>query len=286
MSPLCSYHHLFSYILLHSHSKEKTPGRQNGLVHLTTHRLLYVDAARPSTNSFTLSLSHIRQSEYYAGFLSSSPKVTLYLKEHEVFGSLDEESPPNSSDEMLVANNDVLGPSWICPVCSYSNPAAVDDDTRPKCALCGVPRDQLAYAASKRPQASVRRSPSLPTLRHPAPIPAIGASPSLDESINGTNVGNDLNACPACTYLNHHSMKYCEICGTPLPVNSPAGYRVLPSRSSGSTPMPASINLSSTGTLRVSFRKGGDKAFYSHLKKVLQTRGRGDVSVHRRNVHS
>jgi ESCRT-II complex subunit VPS36 len=270
-----------------SHSKEKTPGRQNGFVHLTTHRLLYVDTARPSTNSFALSLSHIRQSEYYAGFLSSSPKVTLCLKEHEVSRSLDdEESPPSSSDEMLVANDEVLGPSWICSVCSYSNPATADDDMRPRCALCGVPRDPLAYAASKRPQTSVYRSPSMPTLRHPAPITATGTSPPPDGPTSSAHIDIDLNACPACTYLNHHSMKYCEICGTPLPVKSPAGYRVPPSRSSGSTPMPASVHLPSTVTLRVSFRKGGDKAFYSHLKKVLQAKVWGDVSIHRRNIHS
>lgn len=268
-------------MILPSHSKEKTPGRQNGFVHLTTHRLLYVDATHPGTHSLALSLSFIRQSEYYAGFLSSSPKATLYLKDHAIFDPFSDESPI-PSDEVLGLNSHEPRPSWVCPVCSYSNPAAVDDDMRPKCALCGVPRDPLAYAASKPSQVSaIHRSPSMPTLRHPTPITVDGVSPPPDGATDSAIANSDLNACPACTYLNHHSMKYCEICGTPLPIKSPPGHRVPPSRSSGSTPMLPSADVPNTATLRVSFRKGGDKAFYTHLKKVLQARVWEDVSIHR-----
>lgn len=156
----------------------------------------------------------------------------------------------------------------------------MDDDLRPKCALCGVPRDPMAYAAPGPSQTpTVHRSPSMPALRHPTPITATISSSSPDEIPNSTDFDSDLNACPACTYLNHNSMRYCEICGTPLPVESPTGHLVPPPRSSGSTPMSSSVDLPSSATLRVSFRKGGDKAFYSHLKKVMQAKVWGNVSV-------
>lgn len=248
--------------------------------------MLYIDSPRPRTNSIALSLSSIKLSEFYAGFMTSSAKITLYLKETAPLESHEQDSR-SSSDDAVTAESDDASPStasWICPVCSYSNPAAVSDDARPKCALCGVPRDPLAYTAStsKSPTSSspsapaVHRSPSMPALRQPTPIIA-GESASFDPQGGVGGTDGELNACPACTYLNHRSMKYCEICGTPL--TSKASSNIHQSRSIGSTPAPSSAALPSTSTLRISFRKGGEKQFYSHLKRVLNAKAWNDVSI-------
>lgn len=255
-------------------------------MHLTSHRLLYVDLARSRTNSLALSLSFITTSEYYAGFLSSSAKVTIYLKESTFVSPSGENTPRSSSDDVTAVDTDdaLAATSWICPVCSYSNPAAVNDDARPKCSLCGVPRDPLAYAASmstssRQNAPAVHRSPSMPTLRHPAPIPASEIlAPNTDELAESDNSDPNSSPCPACTYLNHRSMRYCEICGTLLP--SKLSYSSnQSSKSSGSTPAPVSITLPATSTLRISFRKGGDKQFYNHLRRVMKTKAWNDVSA-------
>ena len=55
----------------------KVAERSAGTAMLTTHRLAYVDEARPHERSAYVRLACIRQSEYYAGFLKSSPKLCL-----------------------------------------------------------------------------------------------------------------------------------------------------------------------------------------------------------------
>ncbi len=61
---------------------------------------------------------------------------------------------------------------------------------------------------------------------------------------------SDAVACPACTYLNSPSNTTCEICTAELPV-----------------PLAPEISL-----IKLSFRKGGDKAFYSNLQSCLKTK--------------
>lgn len=61
---------------------------------------------------------------------------------------------------------------------------------------------------------------------------------------------SDAVACPACTFRNNPSKTTCEICTAELPV-----------------PLAPEISL-----MKLSFRKGGDKAFYSKLKSCLKTK--------------
>lgn len=69
--------------------------------------------------------------------------------------------------------------------------------------------------------------------------------------------------CPACTFLNDRARSSCEICTTQLPV------RLAPEAS----------------LIKLSFRKGGDKALYSVLKSCLKTKAwevrpdRDDINV-------
>ncbi|KAF8321044.1 EAP30/Vps36 family-domain-containing protein [Cantharellus anzutake] len=253
--------------------EEKTQGRQDGTVMLTTHRLFYIDVALPKLNSLGLNLSSVKQTEFYAGFLTSSPKITLLLK-------LTADGVDSASPISLLNDDDgirPLGGSWVCPLCSYRNlPSA--NEGRPVCGLCGVPRDNRAYVAtpeSRRPHTlslnPVSRFGTPPSASSQASIPIPAAS------LLSVSDSEDLVSCSACTYLNHPSMRICEMCDTVLPTRrSP--------QSIGSTSLASSqattpktdtsaflveVPLPSTDVLRISFRKGGAKSFYNTLKKAL-----------------
>jgi len=59
--------------------KDKDPLRYDGRCHLTNHRLIYVEKEKPHLNSVYLELDRVKQTEYYSGFLKSSPKITILL---------------------------------------------------------------------------------------------------------------------------------------------------------------------------------------------------------------
>lgn len=88
----------------------KVAERNAGTAMLTTHRLAYVDEAKPHERSAYVRLACIRQSEYYAGFLKSSPKIVLVcLREAHV--------------------------AWTCHVCGTFHDTMTLDR---RCCLCGV----------------------------------------------------------------------------------------------------------------------------------------------------
>ena len=121
--------------------QEKVPLRAVGTAVLTTHRLAYVDAAQAAEQSCFVRLDAIRQTEHYAGFLKSSPKVTIVLREQTAAPS---------------------GP-WTCAVCGFQNTRATSLDV---CALCGVARP--AETTSATPSAQAAASTSASTV--PAPV--------------------------------------------------------------------------------------------------------------------
>lgn len=131
--------------------QEKVPMRSTGAAVLTTHRLAYVDAAHPAAHSCFVRLDRVRQTEHYAGFLKSSPKITVTLREDAALG----------------------GP-WTCAVCGFQN---VDTSSLDACALCGVARDAPQGAPSASAQAhhpaaadgpSEKACPACTFLNHPA----------------------------------------------------------------------------------------------------------------------
>ena len=138
-----------------------------------------------------------------------------------------------SLDDVVDAEDDVAE-GWECHVCSFRNPPGTSRNAQ-VCALCGVPRSDPSDPSST--------SKSLPSSRSVTPFP-----PEI--------------ACAACTFLNPASSKACEICGTPLPGM----------HSGTAPPSPAlkPISDSDPRLIRVSFRKGGDKNFYTVLKRSLQ----------------
>ena len=88
----------------------KSAARSSGTVVLTTHRLAYIDARAPRMQSAFVRLAQVRQTEHYAGFLRSSPKVVLaYVCERRV--------------------------AWTCALCHTFHDAATLDD---RCRTCGA----------------------------------------------------------------------------------------------------------------------------------------------------
>ncbi|CAI4210900.1 unnamed protein product [Parascedosporium putredinis] len=113
--------------------KYKLPNHQNGQVYLTSHRVCYVDKNEPRKYSVALELKDVERYESYARFLKSSPKVTLVPKPPKRGnaplnspGSLGRRvgSPRTQQPEQVP----VTAATWVCVICSFSNPVPSNFD--------------------------------------------------------------------------------------------------------------------------------------------------------------
>ncbi|KAJ4001799.1 vacuolar protein sorting-associated protein 36 [Lentinula boryana] len=224
---------------------QKSPLHQSGTVHVTSQRLFYIDVLKKASRSFYLELSHVSQTDYYAGLFTSSPKVTLHL----------------SSDNFVPEESTQTGfESWECEVCAYRNPPGLSPSAARICGLCGVPRSLPGKTSSSSveiPQSNA--TSSLPSSASTSVLPKHPREPSLI-------------TCPACTFLNHPSMRACEICATPLP--KAAGDPHIAKSIPATRPATPGFddNDPDSKTIKLSFRRGGDKAFYAALKRSLKGR--------------
>nr|CRX79114.1 hypothetical protein ls5930a1_00148 [Leucosporidium scottii] len=120
-------------------------------------------------------------------------------------------------------------------------------------------RDQYTRNGTPPPPPLPAPPPSIPQPTEPTPPPP--TSSSTDRRL----------ACPVCTFLNHHSMLSCEVCDSPLspplPPTNTTPPTATPSRSS--TPNPIAEPGGGASFVRLSFRKGGERAFYTALKEAL-----------------
>jgi ESCRT-II complex subunit VPS36 len=258
--------------------------------------------------SLALDLAQVVYTESYAGFFKSSPKITLY------FASLNDDAgpsrsiapspaptsmnnqitgnPDNKHEQLLTQDADDDWSSWKCTICGNRNPPGLSPAARGTCTLCGMPRDLDSIANGP----ATLKLPSSPPILipHASTSSAYAASKSLPSSSSHAPVPNqetsedDGIACSACTFLNHPSLRECEMCGTPLQrPNTPASSSSRPhsvhasSHPSKSAPVsrPSSPESSeqeggkaTNKYIRLSFRKGGDKSFYASLKTSLQTK--------------
>lgn len=272
----------------------------SGTVYLTTHRIFYIDDVQPHKRSCFIKLSIIRETQFFAGFLKSSPKITLGFRQREEDQSaslkteaLDgnangyseaqtsETNERRSEDWRLNAtatdesSNALPTTSWVCRVCAFSNSLdpGIDKNASVRCSLCGVSTDvkdlitsgaQKTVSANTSSTGYMKGSVKSPSTTTPAPLAADGLS------------------CPVCTFSNHPSMLRCEMCDTPLTTADAAdeGQRASnPLHTSGSqTPLHRTPSKTpepeERGALhnhvRLSFRKGGDRPFYDMLKKTLK----------------
>jgi ESCRT-II complex subunit VPS36 len=267
----------------------KLPAHQVVTVHLTTHRLLFLASTaaeqRPSTGTQTsdsipldpnlqVYLADVRQIEYYMGFIRSSAKITLFLGEDpNALTKIPDETTQAGPSSGLKENMD-----WDCNVCGFKN--SIKRTTfvsslaqTPRCALCGVVKD-LVPPTSR---------PTTPASAPPSPIPR----PSLRTSHPEANAGGEgfEIPCPRCTFLNRPELKRCEVCDGPLiPPNTGLattnGSTSNPREASASgaespalrLPVPKPLSNERMATVRISFRKGGEKEVYKRLRTVLNAK--------------
>ncbi|TFK65876.1 hypothetical protein BDN72DRAFT_800733 [Pluteus cervinus] len=257
---------------------QKSTYHQNGGIHVTTHRLFYIDAQNELRYSFALDLSSITQTDYYAGLFTSSSKVTLHL-------SASESDTANGDNN---GNNDgsSLSPfdTWECQVCAYRNAPGLSPAASRICGLCGVPRASIPQSsnssnarASERPPPSTHHlSTSLPPTPPRPRSPPYASSPQFGSQGAASDDTSNSIACPACTFLNHPSLRTCEICSTELPKIRPTARSRLDMRSAPTSrptsPVDDDESNITSWFIKISFRKGGDKAFYAVLKRSLKAK--------------
>lgn len=238
-------------------SLQKSPPHQSGAIHATTHRLFYIDVKDPEYASFSLDLVHVRRTEFYAGLFTSSPKVTLHLVGKAASGN----NAASGALTVPAASASGGGEIWECEVCGCKNriPAGHSPSSNQVCELCGVPRPSATTDISSSSAQLLSKS-----------LPPTPKSPAL--------IISDSLACPACTFLNHPSLRECEVCGTQLPASTSSSSQSVVKSAPATRPASPDIEDDDSGSgdcrkiMKLSFRKGGDKAFYTVLKRSLQSK--------------
>lgn len=245
----------------------KIKSYQNGRLYLTNQRIIWLDSL-DKMKPIALNMADLNAAEVIDGFLRSSPKVKVYLVEQETAPTTESSSPMNMGGSRIsidgahrTATPIVTSLNWVCVICLYSNQINSNIDlssTLPPCVSCGIQpsRTQLEKVLKEAEELSGDSSSS-------------GPSSSLD-------------ACPKCTFVNHPSMRYCELCGTALRLCSSSLMKKLQSLESLSVTSlvsenPMGLVLEETETytnnkpyVKFSFRKGGEVEFHRHLVEQIQ----------------
>ncbi|KAK4032891.1 vacuolar protein-sorting-associated protein 36 [Parachaetomium inaequale] len=289
--------------------KYKLPNHQNGQIYLTSHRICYVDKAEPRKHSVALDLKDIERFEFYGGFLKSSAKVTLIPKPTKrasfqprspglstAPSRSSTSSPAQHQDGSLRASPVEPAPAstatWVCTICSFSNPVPSNFDPTtanvhtplPPCLACGI-KPNLTHVLKAAISNATSRQPSSPALQTPLPVrprPVTEVSSGLDRARNSSPRSSDPDAsfqCPRCTFLNHPSLLSCEMCGGPLISHDLPTELAPQTRTHTESPGPVLNALSAVPpglenpeSVKVSFRGGGDKIFYERLKGSMTQR--------------
>ncbi|KAK9355674.1 EAP30/Vps36 family-domain-containing protein [Lipomyces doorenjongii] len=275
----------------------RLPSYQNGRLYLTSHRICYVDTASPLTNSVAINLPDVKTIQYTAGFLKSSAKITIHFADtlssasspispSSVNGTPQSRSPSESTVSLpnltnfgaLSPKQSTAGPislmSWICPICSHSN--NLPPNYRPNvspiplCTICGVKATESVIQDALAETGVNGMTESLA---------------SDDSSSISSGMEQEGLACPKCTFLNNSAMRYCEICGARLPTTAfnPSDYVLDKNFARRESYLPFTIGGSAQSSrnglqeelptlVKISFRNGGDKAFYDKTNEVLTER--------------
>ncbi|KAL2258237.1 hypothetical protein VTK26DRAFT_8533 [Humicola hyalothermophila] len=286
--------------------KYKLPNYQNGQVYLTSHRICYIDKAEPRKHSVALDLKDVERYEFYGGFLKSSPKITLIPKAAKR-SSLQPRSPvlpgtPSRSSDASPAQQIDVEPlpastaTWVCTICSFSNPVPANFDPTtasahtplPPCLACGI-KPTLAHVLKATISNATSRKPGLPAVHTPLPVRPGPVSASQANHGNSSAFARDTQPgssdpdtsfqCPRCTFLNHPSLLSCEMCGGPLISHDVPLELAQQARAHTESPGPSLGSLGAVPpvsenpeSVKISFRGGGDKIFYERLKGSMTQR--------------
>lgn len=275
--------------------KYKIPNYQAGHTYLTSHRICYVDNDEPRKYSVAVDLKEIERTEFYAGFLKSSAKITLFPKPSRQtirspvpryagpdasYGS----SPgsPSTPYSPSPAPPRDLNATWICPICGFSNavpanfdPASANQHTQlSPCQACGI-KPPLLHVVKAAIAAMSNRS--APDLGHGHGSPARSSGSPTEANVASDTWDARGITCPRCTFENFPSMTACEMCGVSL---IPSGDRrsqiisqsIQRADSPGPTRTGPLIGDESIETIKLSFRAGGEKTFLERLKGALVQR--------------
>ncbi|SMY23884.1 unnamed protein product [Zymoseptoria tritici ST99CH_1A5] len=277
--------------------KYKIPNYQHGHAYLTSHRVCYIDNEEPRKYSVAVDLKEIDRIEFYAGFLKSSPKITLFPKALKK-SALGVRSPvpkyaspsdalvgaatssPRLTPQSTAPSRDINA-TWICPICGLSNPVPSNFDPStanqhtplPPCQACGIkpPLVHLVRAAIAAMSNHIGGGVSSP--RNSIDVSSVNAgSSSLQQSATTPN------QCPRCTFQNHPSLSTCEICGASLQNASHRRSQIIESAiNRPESPGPSLSTNTIIGddtieTIKFSFRDGGEKTFTERLRGALVQR--------------
>ncbi|RLV85671.1 Vacuolar protein-sorting-associated protein 36 [Meyerozyma sp. JA9] len=232
--------------------QQKILNRQKGRLYLTNRRIIYVDEADPLM-SMSIPLTTVESCGIIDGFLRSSAKVRVSIKLDDSKGQPDAASKSTKSSIV----------DWVCQICSFNNHLDTKTDLNqdfPRCTSCGIP-------------------------------PSRALIESLIQGENDAEVDSETprardDQCPKCTFINHPSLRYCELCGCELKSTlSKSLQQKLHANDAGSTSNiagsdeQAHLNIRlendqetysrSPPYVKFSFRAGGEQAFHKHLQEVL-----------------
>lgn len=273
----------------------KSPNHQSGSINITSHRLIYIDGTHPRRHSLEFPLDRVTQTEHYAGFLTSSPKIIIFLRRPSLPATTSAANPGEGTADPGERETTI---KWECEICGNKN-VSIGLVPSTICQLCGVPRSKsTAVSISSPSQPSSSQPLQIPSSPHSGVDHALSTSHSLPASAfpirttspvpslsNPDAESNDGQvSCPVCTFLNHPSLRNCEMCGTPLSTPGRSSQRSDVRESGRSRAMksePSSRPSSSDkgrpydergDVIKISFRRGGDKALYASLKTALEAK--------------
>lgn len=250
------------------HGRQKIKDYQNGRLYLTNKRVIWLDVYDQQA-PVALSLADVALSEHVEGFLRSSPKVKVFLKRAAKSGqSTAETGTPRQQSQFGPTDStlrlpilDITSVDWACIICLYNNQIELNTDLNgplPACVSCGI-------------------QPSKAQLEK-----LFSETDNLSRGLTLTGAETSPDACPKCTFINHSSMRFCELCGTALRLVLSSLIKKLQSLDNASSTSLESENPlgpvssdkeedpSELTYVKFSFRKGGDLEFFRHLKEEVQ----------------
>ncbi|KAL3436369.1 EAP30/Vps36 family-domain-containing protein [Aspergillus tetrazonus] len=274
--------------------KYKIANYQNGHAYLTSHRVCYVAVDEPRKYSVGIDIKDVDRAEYQAGFWKSSPKIIIYPKPvKNAGGPRSSSASPSrlplraqlsgaqsplsqtSAQNYTPPPPNLLNATWVCPICSFSNPVpsnfdpstATNSTPIPPCLACGIKPPFTTVLKAAITAATSREAPPI--------SPAVSQAEQECQSA-GTGQANAANGggsimCPRCTFLNHPSLLDCEICGASL---ASANFLRVSGQDRSDSPAPVFEdgnirNSAITDHIKLSFREGGEKIFLERLKGAL-----------------